>query len=241
MAMSIWGKIGGAAAGLALGGPLGALIGAVAGHMMFDRGRSAPSPQQAQLAFTIGVIALAAKMAKADGVVTEEEVRAFRQVFDVPEDEAGNVARIFDLANRSVDGYQAYARQLAGLFANEPDILEDVVDGLFHVATADGAVHERELEYLQNVAAIFGFSAADFARISARHIRPDGEDPYVVLGLDRSASDAAVKAAYRKLVAEHHPDRAISRGLPEEFVRIATDKLAKINGAYETIQRERGR
>jgi DnaJ like chaperone protein len=238
--MSIWGKIGGAAAGLALGGPLGALIGAVAGHMMFDRGKSAPSEQQAQLAFTIGVIALAAKMAKADGVVTDDEVRAFRQVFEVPEGEAASVARVFDLANRSVDGYEAYARQLAGLFSDRADILEDVIDGLFHIAKADGAVHERELAYLQNVAIIFGFSETDFERISARHIRPAGEDPYVILGIDRSASDEDVKRVYRKLVAEHHPDRAMARGLPEEFVKIATDKLARINDAYEKIERERG-
>jgi len=238
--MSIWGKIGGAAAGLALGGPLGALIGAVAGHMMFDRGKSGASPQHTQLAFTIGVIALAAKMAKADGVVTDDEVMAFRQVFSVPEDEAGNVQRVFELANRSVDGYEAYARQLAGLFSTEPDMLEDILDGLFHIAKADGAVHERELEYLENVAAIFGFGEADFARIRARHIRPDREDPYVILGVERTASDEDVKKAYRRLVTEHHPDRAISRGLPEEFVKIATDKLARINDAYERIERERG-
>lgn len=237
--MSIWGKIGGAAAGMALGGPLGALIGAVAGHMMFDRGKVAPSAQHAQLAFTIGVIALAAKMAKADGVVTEDEVRAFRQVFTVPESEAANVARVFELANRSVDGYEAYAHQLAGLFGDRADMLEDVIDGLFYIAKADGAVHERELEYLQNVAAIFGFDENDFARISARHIRPDGEDPYVILGVDRSVSDAEVKKVYRKLVIEHHPDRAMARGLPEEFVKIATDKLAKINAAYDRIEQER--
>lgn len=239
--MSIWGKVGGAAAGLALGGPLGALIGAVAGHMMFDRARSAPSPQHAQLAFTIGVIALAAKMAKADGIVTEEEVSAFRQVFEVPDEEVGNVTRVFELANRSVEGFEAYARQLAGLFAAQPDILEDVIDGLFHIAKADGAVHERELAYLESVAAIFGFSGADFTRIRARHVRPGAEDPYVILGIDRAAGDDDVKRAYRRLVAEHHPDRAISRGLPEEFVKIATDKLARINDAYERIERERGR
>ena len=238
--MSIWGKIGGAAAGLALGGPLGALIGAVAGHMMFDRGKSAPSPQQAQLAFTIGVIALAAKMAKADGVVTDDEVRAFRQVFEVPESEAASVSRIFELANRSVDGYEAYARQLAGLFGERADILEDVVDGLFHIAVADGAVHERELAYLQNVAAIFGFDEADFERIAARHVRPAGEDPYTVLGIERSASDEEIRRVYRRLVAEHHPDRAMARGLPEEFVKIATEKLARINAAYDRIETERG-
>jgi len=237
--MSIWGKIGGAAAGLALGGPLGALIGAVAGHMMFDRTKSAPSPQQAQLAFTIGVIALAAKMAKADGVVTEDEVRAFRQVFEVPESEAASVSRLFELANRSVDGYEAYARQLAGLFGERADILEDVIDGLFHIAVADGAVHERELAYLQNVAAIFGFDEADFERITARHVRPAGEDPYRVLGVDRSATDEEIKRVYRRLVAEHHPDRAMARGLPEEFVKIATDKLSRINAAYDRIETER--
>jgi DnaJ like chaperone protein len=238
--MSIWGKIGGAAAGLALGGPIGALIGAVAGHMMFDRGKQAVSPQQAQLAFTIGVIALAAKMAKADGVVTDDEVRAFRQVFTVPDEEAANVAAVFELANRSVEGYAAYARQLHDLFADSPDILEDVLDGLFFIAKADGAVHARELEYLENVASIFGFSETDFVRIRARHVQPDREDPYVILGIERSAGDDEVKRAYRKLVAEHHPDRAISRGLPEEFVKIATEKLAKINGAYDQIERERG-
>ncbi|MEJ8571865.1 DnaJ family molecular chaperone [Microbaculum marinum] len=238
--MSIWGKIGGAAAGLALGGPLGALIGAVAGHMMFDRGKAATSPQQAQLAFTIGVIALAAKMAKADGVVTDDEVRAFRQVFEVPERDVGHVARVFELANRSVDGYEAYARQLAALFGEQPDMLEDVIDGLFHIAKADGAIHERELAYLQNVATIFGFSETDFERIAARHVRPDGEDPYLILGIDRSAGADEIKRVYRKLVAENHPDRAVARGLPEEFVKIATEKLARINGAYDRIERERG-
>lgn len=237
--MSIWGKIGGAAAGLAMGGPLGALIGAVAGHVMFDRGKATMSPQRAQLAFTVGVIALAAKMAKADGVVTEDEVRAFRQVFTVPDDEAGHVAMVFDMANRSVDGYEAYARQLADLFGDRPDILEDVIDGLFHIAKADGAFHVREQAYLENVATIFGFTEADFARISARHVQPSAEDPYVILGVDRAASDAEIKRVYRKLVAEHHPDRAMARGLPEEFVKIATDKLAKINGAHDRIEQER--
>ena len=236
--MSIWGKIGGAAAGLAIGGPLGALLGAIAGHMFFDRNRQ-PVPGQLQVAFTIGVIALAAKMAKADGVVTEDEVRAFRKVFQVPDSEATNVARVFDIAKGTTDGYEAYARQLAELFRGEPDILEDILDGLFHIAKADGAVHERELTFLENVATTFGFDAAGFARIRARHILPEKEDPYLILGVSREDSSDEIRRVYRKLVADNHPDRAVARGLPEEFVRIATDKLARINDAYERIERER--
>lgn len=236
--MSIWGKIGGAAAGLAIGGPLGALLGAIAGHMFFDRNRQ-PVPGQLQVAFTIGVIALAAKMAKADGIVTEDEVRAFRTVFQVPESEAANVARVFDIAKGSTDGYEAYARQLAELFKGEPDILEDILDGLFHIAKADGAVHERELDFLERVGATFGFDDAGFARIRARHILPEKEDPYLILGVSREDSSDEIRRVYRKLVADNHPDRAVARGLPEEFVRIATDKLARINDAYERIERER--
>lgn len=236
--MSIWGKIGGAAAGLAIGGPLGALLGVIAGHMFFDRSRQ-PTQGHRQLAFTIGLIALAAKMAKADGVVTEDEVRAFRQVVQVPEGEVENVVRVFDIAKGSMEGYEAYASQLADLFGDEPDILEDVLDGLFHIAKADGAVHERELDYLGNVAAIFGFGPDDFARVRARHIHPDREDPYLILGVGRDASDDEIRRVYRRLVAENHPDRAVARGLPEEFVRIATDKLARINDAYDRIGRER--
>src|SRR5690606_22454090 len=135
-AMSIWGKVAGAAAGLALGGPIGALIGAAARHCALDRNGAAGSgtDPRAQIALTIGVIALGAKMAKADGVVTSDEVTAFKQVFTVPPGELKNVARIFNLAKKDVAGYDAYAGQLAGLFRGEPQLLEDVLDGLFHIA-----------------------------------------------------------------------------------------------------------
>lgn len=237
--MSLWGKIGGAAAGLALGGPIGALLGTVAGHLAFDR-RSDPEADAArrQIVFTMGVIALSAKMAKADGIVTTDEVQAFRRVVEVSEGELRNVERLFDLAQQTVDGYQAYARQIADQFGDDPAILEDVLDALFEIAKADGAVHERELAYLADVAAIFGFDEPAFARVSARHVAEEG-DPYLVLGLTRDADDAEVKKRYRQLVAENHPDRAIARGLPEEFVKVANDKLTSINEAYDRIARER--
>ncbi len=241
--MSLWGKIGGAAAGLAVGGPIGALLGAVAGHFAFDREDDQQAAQaRRQIVFTMGVIALSAKMAKADGIVTADEVLAFRRVVEVSEAEAKNVERLFALAQQTVEGYQAYARQLADQFRDDPAILEDVLDALFEIAKADGAVHERELAYLADVAAIFGFEPAAFERIRARHVADlDGEgDAYLVLGVSRDDDAATIKKRYRQLVAENHPDRAVARGLPEEFVKVATEKLAAINGAYERIARERG-
>lgn len=253
--MSIWGKIFGGAAGFALGGPLGALIGAVAGHAVdsFQTEGAAngtiPGPTQdarptedatQKIAFTIGVIALGAKMAKADGAVTHDEIAAFREVFHVPSDEIRNVGRVFDLARRDSGGFEPYARQIARLFDGRDAVLEDLLDGLFHIAKADGALHPAEIEYLREVAYIFGFTADDFDRIKAVHGANDGDDPYGVLGISREASDASLKAAYRKLIREHHPDRLIAQGLPTEFIAIANDKMATINAAYDRIRKERG-
>ena len=238
--MNIWGKIAGVAAGLAIGGPIGALIGGIAGHFAFDRGTAEPGPARRQVAFTIGVIALGAKMAKADGVVTRDEVDAFRQIFEVPPSEVKNVARVFNLAKQSVSGFEAYAAQLAHIFGLRSKILEDVLDGLFHIAKADGVVHPKEMAFLEQVAAQFGFDEAAFARIRARHVHPDQEDPYVILGLDRDASDDEIKKTYRQLVRDNHPDKMIARGVPEEFVAIANERLARINSAYDQISRERG-
>lgn len=240
--MSIWGKLIGGAAGFALGGPLGALLGAVAGHV-YDSTRTAPAESGAnptkQIGFTIAVIALGAKLAKADGVVTEDEVRAFRRVFKVAPEETKNVARVFNLARKSVAGYEPYARQVAGMFADNPVILEELLGCLFYIAQADGTVAKAEAEYLQNVAHIFGFSDGDFARLRAEHMGPDQADPYTVLGVPHDADNEAVKSGYRKLVRENHPDTLIAQGMPEEFIEVANDKLAAINAAYDKIATQR--
>ena len=241
--MSIWGKLVGGAAGLALGGPLGALLGAIAGHV-YDTTRAAPADAAAdptkQIGFTIAVIALGAKLAKADGVVTEDEIRAFRRVFKVAPEETQNVARVFNLARKSVHGYEPYARQVAGMFADNPVVLEELLGCLFYIAQADGTVADAEIDYMQNVAHIFGFSDADFARLRAEHIGADKADPYSVLGIGHDADDDAVKFAYRKLVRENHPDTLIAQGMPEEFIEVANDKLAAINAAYDKIAAQRG-
>ena len=251
--MSIWGKITGAAAGLAMGGgPIGALLGLLAGHVFVDRegkqhdadGKDDPGdrrfPQRDEVAFTIGVIALAAKLAKADGTVTRDEVEVFKRVFPVPREEEANVGHLFNLAKQDVAGFDSYAKQLASLFRGRPGVLEDLLDSLFVIAKADDRLHPGELEYLRSVSAIFGFSEGEFQRIRASHFGADNEDPYVILGVERSIADEDLKRAYHKLVRENHPDSLIARGVPEEFVRLATEKLAAINGAYDNIKKERG-
>ncbi len=191
-----------------------------------------------QVAFSVALIALSAKMAKADGVVTHQEVAAFRGMFAVPPEERGNVDRLFDLARQDVAGYDSYARRVAAFYADDRDGLEDVMDGLFCIAKADGAVHPKELLYLESVSAIFGMDEQVFDRILARHVIGGEGDPYLVLGVERGQTLPQIRARYRKLVAENHPDRIIARGLPAEFVAIANDRMAGINRAWEMIQRE---
>jgi DnaJ like chaperone protein len=240
--MSIWGKIIGAAGGFALGGPLGALFGGFAGHAidkMRDGAGETDDDGTRQVAFTIGVIALGAKMAKADGTVTRDEVDAFREVFQIPPSEVKNVARIFDLAKKDVAGFEAYAHQLAGMFGGNPAVLEDLLDGLFHIAKADNIYHPAEDQFLHEVASIFGFSDAEFARIKEVHVGADKSDPYVVLGVPRDVSDADLKSRYRKLIREHHPDALIAQGVPQEFIDVANNKLAAINDAYDRVEKDR--
>jgi DnaJ like chaperone protein len=232
--MSVWGKVSGAAAGLLVGGPVGALVGALAGHFIFDR-ESDPG-----LAFTIAVIALAGKMSKADGNATEEEFAVFLRVFHVPAPEEGNVRRIFNLARQDIAGYEIYAGQIAKLFVGNPAILEDVLDGLFEIAKADGVLHPAESQFLERVAEIFGFAPNEFRRIRASHFAPELTDPYVILGVSYVAGEEELRQTYRRLVRENHPDSLIARGVPQEFIKLATDKLAAINTAYEKIQQERG-
>jgi DnaJ like chaperone protein len=193
-----------------------------------------------QVAFSVALIALSAKMAKADGVVTADEVNTFRSIFVVSESEQRNVNRLFDLAKKDVAGFETYARRIADFYGRDRDGLTDVVDGLFAIARADGAVHEAEYVYLERVADIFGIADAEFERIAARHvIGPEG-DPYRILGVGRGTPLRDIRRVYLKLVAANHPDRLLARGLPPEALQLATGRLAAINRAFERIERERG-
>jgi len=247
--MSIWGKVIGGVAGFALGGPLGALLGAAAGHAV-DRMRggepsaapadASPESLRRQVAFTTAVIVLAAKMAKADGHVTRDEIAVFRRLFHIPDDEVQGVGRLFDEARQDAAGFEPYAEQIAGLFAGEPAVLEELLAALLHIAQADGVVRPAELAYLRKVATLFGFDAEAFGTARARHVPDDKPDPYRVLALAADAPDGEVRRRYRELIKENHPDRLIAKGMPQEFIDLATEKMAAINAAYDEIARRRG-
>jgi DnaJ like chaperone protein len=162
----------------------------------------------------------------------------------VSADELKNVGRVFNIAKVNSAGYEPYARQLAAMFRDRPAVLEELLGGLFTIARADGSVHEAELAYLREVANLFGFSAETFERLRRMHGVPDAveratEDPYAILGVARGASDAEIKAAYRRLTREHHPDLLMAQGVPAEFIEVATARMAAINAAYDEIQRAR--
>ncbi len=238
--MSIWSSIiGGVAGGAILGGPIGAIFGAMAGHYIGKKIANTAANGSDQITFTIGVIALSAKMAKADGHVSREEIAAFKEAFKVPEGEMSNVARVFNLAKQEATGFESYARQLADLFRDRPAMLEELLCILFHIARADNVIHPAELEFLSSVSTIFGFSSAEFNRIKAENLGPDKGDPYSILGVTRNATDKEIKSAYRKLIKEHHPDLLTAQGMPEEFIIVATEKLSVINVAYDRIEQER--
>ncbi len=193
-----------------------------------------------QVSFSIAMIALSAKMAKADGIVTADEVEAFQEIFQIPGKEAENVSRLYNLAKQDVNGFHGYAQQVKKLFPDDRDILEDVLDGLFHIAKADGFVHRNEMAFLEEVAFIFGFGEREVECIKARHLDQGEGDPYLILEADRAWNNESLKRQHRKMVREHHPDKMLARGVPKEFLSIANDQLARINSAWDLIKQERG-
>jgi DnaJ like chaperone protein len=196
------------------------------------------APRPNDVGFTAAVIGLAAKMAKADGTATEVELNAAAQVFRPPRGEEQNFRRAFALAEQTVLGFDSYAKQIGRKYRARPCLLEDVLDGLFHIAAADGHVSDAELAYLEDVATHFGFSELEFRRIKATNLGPEAGDPYAILGLLPGATMEEVRQAWRRQAAENHPDRMLQRGAPPEFVEIARDKTAAINAAYARIREE---
>lgn len=231
---SLWDRLLGAV-GDAAGSVLNGLIEAI--RTVFE---GDPETRR-RVSFSVAIIALSAKMAKADGVVTTAEVDAFRDVFDFPEEEAKNVARLYNLARQDVAGFEAYAQTLATMCRTCEQlcpVLEDILDALFHIAKADGLVHESEMTFLARIAEIFKISEERFEMITERHIHLNG-DPYGVLGVKPSDDFATIRQRYRALAAEHHPDRLHARGIPQEFQSVANHRMAKFNEAYSAIEKER--
>jgi len=243
--MSVVGRILDGARHLSFGGPLDHLLARIGEHLphwhhvpdpegkFADQGHGDP---RRRVTFTIAIIALGAKMAKADGEVTRDEVAAFNEVFSVPPGEEVHLRMIFDLARRSTHGFESYARQVAKLFADDHAVLEDLLGGLFHIALADHELCAAEDAYLQEVARIFGFDGAAYARIRATHVGPaPEEDPHAILGVTIDASPDEIRVAYHRLVRETHPDALMAKGLPPELMARATARIARINAAHDQL------
>lgn len=234
--MSVWDRIGDFVARISSSASSGVMDMVEAVRTLF----SGDADLRRRVAFSVAMIALSAKMAKADGIVTQDEIRAFQEIFEVPAKDARHVARLYDLAKGDVAGFETYAQRMAQLCGSghaNCAMLEDILDGLFHIAKADGVVHQREAQFLHRIAEIFRIEEAHYQSILARHVSLGAADPYVVLGIERGRPLSEVKKRYRRLVADNHPDRLIARGLPQEFIKIATTRIAAINVAYEMIER----
>ena len=221
--MSIWSRITEALSALTSGESLSAV---------FDRLRT---PPERSVAFAIAVIALGAKMAKADGLVTRDEVTAFREVFQIAQADEAGAARVFNLARQDVAGYEDYATRIKRMFGDQTDTLSDLMEGLFHIAVADGVYHPNEDAFLESVATIFGLKTHQFRAMRSRFVPDAQPDPYDVLGVTPDMPLEEIRAVWRRLVRETHPDRMLARGVPEEAVKLAEKRIIDINRAWEDI------
>lgn len=258
--MGYWGKIVGGIAGFAVGGPMGAVFGAALGHAadsgavptmrlpfgadpLLNPARVAALLGRKDQLFSIAVVVLAAKLAKVDGPVKREEIAAFRRQFRIPSESVREIGRMFDQARDTPEGYEAYADQLGGSFADNRGVLEELLAALFEVARADGPVTRAEHEYLSRVH--YGFRLDQAAWDRARGAIPrrplaNEPDAYSTLGVAREASSSEVRAAWKQLMRENHPDSLAARGVPPELIARASEKVARINAAWDRIKRERG-
>ena len=239
--MTIWGKIIGSATGFTLGGPIGALLGGAAGHALDKFKTKEKLPEKLalkQIGFTIGVIVLSAKMAKADGKVTKSEIKAFKEKINVPDNEIKNVARLWDQAKKTTDGFEVYAKQISNLLEKNSSVLEELLNLLVIIAEADGKITNLEKIYLKEVSNIFGFSEQDFERICSskldKHI-----DPYQTLGVLKDAPLEEIKNKWKTLAMKHHPDRLIAQGIPQDIIETNTYRLKEINNAWDLIKNKK--
>lgn len=267
--MATWGKIIGGMAGFAMGGPFGAMVGAAIGHAA-DSGAihtarlgtsrlgfnpfapQAPAWNPAGIAalfgrrdqlFAIGVVVLSAKLAKCDGSVNRAEIDAFKRHFRIPPEAQRDIGRLFDEARDSPEGFENFADQLGEAFADNRLMLEDVLVALFAIARSDAPVNNTEAAFLRRVHHGFGLDVTSWDRAkdgTSRAQVSEGPDPYGVLGTSRSATDEELRATWKRLMRENHPDSLASRGVPPAFIASAHDKVAKINAAWDRIKRERG-
>ncbi|MFQ3184488.1 MAG: DnaJ like chaperone protein [Octadecabacter sp.] len=222
--MSIWTRI------------TDALSALTAGESLSDVFANLRTPPERSVAFAIAVIALGAKMAKADGQVTRDEVAAFREVFTIPKGEEKNAGRLFNLARTDVAGFEDYARKIKMMYGDDRTApLCDLMEGLFHIALADGYYHPNEDAFLTRVAQIFGLPDAQFKRLRAQFVPDAQRDPFDVLGVSPDMTISQMRKIWRQLVRDTHPDRMIARGVPQEAIKMAEKRMVAINRAWDEI------
>ena len=247
--MSIWGKLIGGAAGMALGGPIGAILGLAAGHGVdkvskFDADESNKnfSNAQKEQIFATSVIAISAKLAKADGKISKSEILAFKKIFEFPAEDEKAISNIFNSAKENIDDYKGIAEQVYKVFKSDRGLLFELLNSLFSIAYADGELHPKEKVMLFEIAKIFQISDNEFESLNNIFEAKISQDntsinrSYKILGLSENASLEQVSNQYRKLIKEYHPDKLQGMGLPKEFIELANQKLSAINKAYNEIK-----
>jgi len=237
--MSIWGSLIGGFIGFSFAGPIGALIGSMIGGRISSARRagfqqSFAPPQQV---FAIALIILTAKLAKADGKVSKEELIAVKNKLKIPDHEIGQVGKIFNKAKEDSLGYEPYAQQIAQIYRNNPAVLDEVINILFYIAEADGKVSNSELAMIKNIAQIFNLTDIQFEGIKESRKGSDKLNPYIVLGCTSNDDFATIRKKYLQLSKEHHPDALISKGVPKEVIEESKKKMRAINSAFDKIEK----
>ena len=238
--MSIWGSLIGGMVGFSLGGPFGMLLGSLIGGKI-SRARASGGgfgsfgkPQQI---FALSLIVLSAKLSKADGQVSKEELIAVRDKLKIPENEIEQVGKIFNKAKQESAGYEPYAQQIAQIYKNNPNVLEEVINILFYIAEADGNVSKSELDMMKHIAQIFGLNQSQFNSIKESRKSSDKLNPYVVLESNPEEDLQTIRKKYLQLSKENHPDMLISKGVPKEVIEESKKKMRAINSAWDQIQK----
>ena len=237
--MSIWGSLIGGMVGFSLGGPFGMLLGSIIGGKV-SRAKSAGgfrSFRQPQQVFALSLIVLSAKLSKADGSVTREELVAVKDKLKIPENELDQVGKIFNQAKTEAAGYEPYAQQIAQIYKKNSQVLEEVINILFYIAEADGHISETELNMIEHIAQIFGLSSSQYNSIKESRKNSDKLNPYVVLESKSDDDLQVIRKRYLKLSKEHHPDLLLSKGVPEEVIEESKKKMRAINSAWDQVQK----
>ena len=221
--MSIWSHISKLLESLIIGETL---------SVLFNRLKT---PPEKKVGFTIAAIALSAKMAKADGIVTHQEKAAFKKIFTILPGDEKHVQYVFQLAQKDIAGFEIYAKKISKMLKNKPMLLENLIEGLLYISIADKIFHPNEENFINKVAKIFEIPHQKLEILKARYIPEFQKNPYLVLGINKHSEFKDIKRQWQRLVHESHPDNMIAQGLPQEAINLATSRLIAINEAWKKI------